>query len=113
MINQVSDGLTVLYTASADIASGDLVHLGTGLCGVAVNDIANGATGAVALTGVYEVLKVGTTAIAVGAIVKLGTAGNTVVAITTADQTIGSYLKATPVEASTTAMTTVKIKLGV
>ncbi len=112
MINQVNDGITLAYTAGADIASGELVNLGNGLVGVAVDDIANGATGVVVLKGRFTVPKGSKAAIARGAALKLGTAGNTVVAAT-AGTTVNNFLTARPVVASTTAMTTVEIILGV
>lgn len=112
MINQVNDGITLAYTASANISGGDLVSLGNGLVGIAVDDIANGATGVVVLKGRFTVPKGSTAAIARGAALKLGTAGNTVVAAT-AGTTVNNYLCARPVVASTTAMTTVEIVLGI
>lgn len=57
MINKVSDGLTVAYTATADIPANAPVYLGNGLCGVAVNAIANGATGTLLLGGTYTFTK--------------------------------------------------------
>ena len=112
MINQVNNGVTLAYTASANISGGDLVSLGNGLVGIAVDDIANGATGVVVLQGRFTVPKGSTAAIARGAALKLGTAGNTVVAAT-AGTTVNNYLCARPVVSSTTAMTTVEIVIGV
>jgi len=110
--NQVNNGVTVAYTASADISSGELVSLGSGLVGIAVDDIANTATGVVMLQGRFTVPKGSTAAIARGAALKLGTAGNTVLAAS-AGTTVNNLLTARPVVASTTAMTTVEIVLGV
>lgn len=111
MNNQISDGKTYSHVATAAITAGDLVHIGSGLCGIAVADIAVGATGTLQLEGIYEVPKVGTTAITKGAALKIGTAGNTV-ATASAGTAINSFLLARPVATSTTAMTTVYIKLG-
>jgi len=111
MDNQVSEGKTVTFVAAKDIVKDELVHLGGGLCGIAVNNVANGATGVVQLDGVYTVPKVGSTAIARGVALKLGTATNTV-ATASAGTTVNNYLLARPVVASTTASTTVQIKLG-
>jgi predicted RecA/RadA family phage recombinase len=111
MNNQISDGRTKPHVATAAITAGDLVHVGGGRCGIAVADIAIGATGTLMFEGEFEVPKVGTTAIAAGVALKIGTAGNTV-AIASAGTTINNYLLARPTEASTTAQTTVKIKLG-
>ena len=56
MNNYLQPGEVVQYTAGADIASGAVVPL-TSRCGIALGDIANGATGSVALAGVYTVGK--------------------------------------------------------
>ena len=53
------------YTAGADIASGEFVALGDSI-GVALNDIAGGSTGPVAVEGVFEVAKTAGTAWALG-----------------------------------------------
>ena len=112
--NKINEGTTVNYTAGANISAGDLVDLGNGLVGIAVDDIANGATGIVMLSGRFTVPKGSTAAIARGAALKLGTAGNTVVAATAGTTvTVNNILCARPVVASTTAMTTVEIALGI
>ena len=54
--NYIQPGEVVEYTAGATISSGDLIALNN-RAGVALTDIANGATGSVALTGVYTVPK--------------------------------------------------------
>jgi len=62
MKNFVQEGEVMDYVAGADIASGDVVDFpGIGI-GVAAKDIANGATGPVAMCGVFKLPK------AVGAI---------------------------------------------
>ena len=56
--NYVQEGKIIQYVAGADIASGDLVLVGAApVVGVALLDIANGATGSVAVEGVFEVDK--------------------------------------------------------
>lgn len=60
-----SNGDVVQYTASADIAAGSVVKMGNTL-GVALVDIANGATGSVAVKGVFRVPKVSAAVITVG-----------------------------------------------
>jgi predicted RecA/RadA family phage recombinase len=61
---QVGD--TINYTAGANIAAGDLVVMKHTL-GVALADIANGATGAVAIEGVFSgIPKVSAAVFAVG-----------------------------------------------
>ena len=54
--NYIQDGDILDYTAGAAISAGDVVVIGT-IGGVAITDIANGATGAVAISGVFRVTK--------------------------------------------------------
>ena len=54
--NYIQDGDILDYTAGAAISAGDFVVIGT-VGGVAINDIANGAVGAVAVSGVFRVTK--------------------------------------------------------
>lgn len=49
----VQVGDTIDYTAGADISAGDLVVMNH-IVGIALTDIANGDTGAVAIEGVFE-----------------------------------------------------------
>lgn len=63
--NYVQRGDVVTYTAGADIAAGDVVVMGHTI-GVALVDIANGATGSVAIEGVFTVPKVSAAVFAVG-----------------------------------------------
>lgn len=65
MRNEIQRGDVIDYTAGANILSGAVVTLKHAL-GVAVTDIANGATGAVAVEGVFELPKVTASAIAAG-----------------------------------------------
>ena len=58
-------GNTMTITAAADLASGQVVRVGQSLC-VALEDIANGATGSVARVGVFTVPKVSAAVIARG-----------------------------------------------
>jgi len=51
------EGKVIQHTASANIAAGQVVKIGN-LLGVALVDIANGATGSVALEGVFTAPKV-------------------------------------------------------
>jgi len=51
-----SDGQTINYTAATAVTAGDIVPLGDGL-GVAVNDIAASAVGALQVTGVFALPK--------------------------------------------------------
>lgn len=52
----IQDGKTLDFTAGDDINAGDLVLNGN-IVGVAINDVANGAVGQVATSGVHEVSK--------------------------------------------------------
>lgn len=63
--NFVSEGNVVQYTAGANITAGSLVKMG-GTLGVALVDIANGATGSVAIGGVFTLPKVSGAVIAQG-----------------------------------------------
>ena len=63
--NYDSEGKVVQYTAGANISAGDVVVMGE-IIGVALNDIANGDTGSVAIEGVFTVPKVSAAVIAVG-----------------------------------------------
>lgn len=64
-ITAVQRGDVIDYTAGADVASGDVVVIGN-IIGVALTDIANGATGSVATRGVFTVPKVSAAVIAQG-----------------------------------------------
>ena len=63
--NYVENGDIIQFTATADIASGDVVVMGETL-GVALVDIATGDSGSVQLRGVFSVPKVN------GAVIKQG-----------------------------------------
>lgn len=59
------EGKVIQYTAGANISAGAVVKIGNVL-GVALTDIASGATGSVALEGVFSVPKVSAAVIAQG-----------------------------------------------
>jgi len=65
MQNYEQRGDVITITAGANIASGAVVRVGN-LLGVACGDIANGAQGEVAITGVFTVPKVSGAVIAQG-----------------------------------------------
>lgn len=48
-----SKGEVVTIAAAENLSAGDLVHLGQSRCGVALEDIASGATGPVAIQGKF------------------------------------------------------------
>lgn len=93
----------------SDIASGEMVHLGGGMVGIAVDAIANGAKGVLIVSDlVATVPRVVGAAMTVGQVPGVGTAGNTVAVDTTALTTITN---AVIWKASTTADTTVELAL--
>lgn len=61
----VQPGKVLQYTAGSNIASGDVVVIGK-ILGVALNAIASGATGSVAIDGVFTLPKVTTAVIPQG-----------------------------------------------
>lgn len=63
--NYIQPGEVIQYTAGADITSGSVVRIGN-ILGVALVNIANGATGSVAISGVFNVPKVSGAVIAQG-----------------------------------------------
>lgn len=63
--NAVQPGDVITITAGADITSGSVVKVGQ-ILGVALTDIDNGSTGAVAIRGVFTVPKVSGAVIAQG-----------------------------------------------
>lgn len=92
MKNYVQPGDVITFTAGADIASGAGVLIGT-LFGVATGDVANGAEGEAAVTGVFDLVKVGSQAWTVGAKVywdnansrcTTGASGNTLIGVAAA-----------------------------
>ncbi len=104
--NQIQDGNVIQYTAGADIAAGDLVIIGQRV-GVALVDIANGATGSVAVSGVFEVDKEASLAVAQGDLLYCdATSGE--LDKTATEQTLAGYAFA----ASGTSATTVLVKLN-
>ncbi len=65
MKNYVQPGNTITLTAPYDVASGDGLLVGS-IFGVAAGDAESGATVEAALTGVFDLTKVGSQAWAVG-----------------------------------------------
>jgi len=63
--NYIQPGDIINHVATADITSGQVVKIGQ-ILGVALTDIANGATGSVAVRGVFTVPKVSGAVIAAG-----------------------------------------------
>ena len=100
--NFIQEGKTLEYTndTGSAIASGDLVKVGVRV-GVALVDIANGSSGAVAMSGVYEVDKEASLAVTQGDLLYLdATSGE--LDKTTTDHTLAGYAFATEATSSTT-----------
>lgn len=62
---KIQEGAVIDYTATATIANGDIVLIGS-RCGVALDDAVSGDAISLALEGVYEVAAATADAIAVG-----------------------------------------------
>jgi predicted RecA/RadA family phage recombinase len=107
--NYVQPGDVIQYTAGAEISSGDVVKMGNTL-GVALQDIANGATGSVAIRGVFTVPKVTAAVIAQGDSltwdVSVSKFDDNAATPATGDVTGASALA---FEAGTSSMTTLKV----
>lgn len=61
-----SDDRFIDYTAGADISAGDVVVLGKFLVGIAVDDIANGASGVIDTMGIWKIDAVNNVAFTLG-----------------------------------------------
>lgn len=110
MLNQVHSGAVVNYTnaTGSDIAAGALVTMGK-ICGIAINDIANGASGAVSLEGVFRLTKkTAADAIALGTIL----INNSGVTAASAGTTLDAVIVGRAAATSISGATTVDVKLG-
>ena len=110
--NYVFSGCVVDHIAGAAISSGDVVVIGQQI-GIALGDIANGATGSVALDGVFSVPKVSAAVIAQGesVIYDLSALAFDDNLATPATGDVSGCCVA--VEAKGAATTTIKVKLNV
>lgn len=106
MKNYIEQGDVADYTASAAVASGDVVVIGDRV-GIAATDIAKNETGSVDLVGVFEVSKVAATAIAQGKKVYWD-ATNKVMTSAATGNTFAGYAHV----AAASADTTVKVNLA-
>lgn len=105
MAKYIQKGNTIDYTATAAIAAGDVVSLGSRI-GVAAGDIPAGAVGALSVEGVFEIDKTASLAIAVGDAVYFNAASKTVTKTNT-DVPAGWA-----VAAAAAADTVVRVKIG-
>ena len=111
MKNQIDAGLTVNYTnaTGADIKAGAVVPMGL-LCGIAIVDIDNGASGEVSLSGTYRLAKkTATDAILQGDILVADSGPKKISAGTTI---VDAVVIGRAMAASNSATTTVDVKLG-
>jgi predicted RecA/RadA family phage recombinase len=111
MKNQVDSGVVLEYTNATGltISAGAVVVMGK-MAGIAINDIANLATGLVSIHGRYTVTKkTSTDKVAQGDIL-IDNSGVVVMSAGTDITTVAVLGRAA--EASTSAVTTVDVKLG-
>lgn len=109
--NNTGNGDTLNWTATFAATAGQIIVLASGQIGIALEDIASGATGPVALTETWTVNKSAATAGALGASFRTQSVGSTAptVSLTTAGT---SVVNAKLYAATTTAETTCKIRLN-
>ena len=108
--NQINEGTIVSYTnaTGSDIAANAVVVMGK-MVGIALNDIANGASGAVAVKGSFQVSKkTATDVIAQGTVLVYDSGVEAASAGTTLDGVVVGHAAA----ASSSAVTTVDVILG-
>ena len=101
------EGETLTLAPGAAVASGVGYLFGTSLFGVAINDVASGASGEFVTEGVVTIGKTSALAIAVGDRVFWDSTNKVVNKTTTAQQCVGIA-----VEAAANPSATVAIKLG-
>ena len=105
--NYIQEGDVLTLTPGAAVVAGVGYQFGTGLFGIAINDVASGAAGAFAIEGVWEIAKTSALAIAVGDRVFWDATNKVVNKTSTAQQCVGIA-----VEAAANPSATVKVKLG-
>lgn len=82
-------GVVMDYVAGANVVSGQVLVIGTRI-GVALGDIANGATGSAQVAGVFELNKLSTDVVAQGALLYWDTV-NTRLTTTAAGNTLAGH----------------------
>lgn len=107
MNNYKSSGHTLTLTPTAAVARGVGVLFGTGLFGIAKNDVAANAPGEFLTEGVVDIAKTSALAIAVGTRLYWDPAAKVVNATATAQQCVGIA-----VAAAANPSATVRMKLG-
>lgn len=105
----VQPGEVIDYTASANIASGQVVLMGARI-GVALKAIANGETGPMQVTGVFNIAKLSTDNMAQGALLYWDNTNSRLT--TTASATSGNTLAGFAAAAAAASTTSVNIKIN-
>lgn len=106
--NHVQPGKVIPFTAGANVASGDLVLIGS-LVGIALGAVANGATGEAQIEEVFEVPKLSTDVMGAGVLVYLDAANKRV---TLSDGSGANKPAGTTIAAAGNGVETVKLKLN-
>lgn len=106
--NFKQEGGTLMLAPAADVASGTGYLFGAALFGIALTDVATGATGPFATEGVFELPKTSALAISVGDRVYWDPAGKVVNKTTASQECIG-----VAVSGAGNPSATVMVKLGV
>ncbi len=94
MKNFISQGDTLTFTAGADVASGAGILVGDAF-GVATTDVANGKTGTLKLTGVFDLPKTASQAWTIGAAVYWDDSGKKCTTVASTHKQIGIAVLAT------------------
>lgn len=102
----IQEGYNVLHTASADIAYGEVVPI-TNAIGISRDAIANGATGVLAVGGVWELPAVNNAAFSVGDILYWDDTANKLTKVSTDNTPAGMC-----VAAKGTTGTTAQVQIG-
>lgn len=98
----VQPGEVIDYTAGANIASGQVVLMGARI-GVALKAIANGETGPVQVTGVFNIAKLSTDNMAQGALLYWDNT-NSRLTTTASGNTLAGFAAAAAAAATTTSV---------
>lgn len=106
MNNLIQTGEMMDYTAGANILSGAVVVVGVRV-GIATTNIANGASGSLAMDGVYSVAKLSTDVVAQGVLLYWDDT-NDRMTVTATSNTLAGYATA----AAGNGATTVKIRIN-
>lgn len=102
----VQPGDVIDYTAGSNIVAGQVVLIGARI-GVALQDIANGKVGSVAMTGVFTINKLSTDVVAAGALLYWDNS-NSRLTVTSSGNTLAGYA----VAAAGNGVATVNIKIN-